>query len=118
MPTHARCLRSAAPCKLARSWSPKRMTPVVTGVERARQRSSVVLPAPDLPMTATNSPGRIAVVTFSRARLRAKHFVTWCNVIVGDRDIGGGLYLGRGLNPGDSLSLKGIEGDRHHLPLA
>src|SRR5919106_498811 len=94
------------------------MAPVVTGVEWARQRSSVVLPAPDLPMTATNSPGRIVVVTFSRARLRAKHFVTWCNVIIGDIDIGGVLYLGRELHRIDALSPKIIKGDRHHVALA
>jgi hypothetical protein len=43
------------------------MAPAVTGVKQARHRRNVVLPAPDRPMTAINSPQRTLTVTFRSA---------------------------------------------------
>jgi hypothetical protein len=45
------------------------MAPVVTVVARDRQRSSVVFPAPDRPITATNWPGGMVAETAWSARV-------------------------------------------------
>src|SRR6185436_6474290 len=54
---------------------------------RDRQRRRVVLPAPDLPMTATNCPGSITAERSSRAgaALPAKTLPTASSVTAGER---------------------------------
>jgi len=63
--------------------------PLVTVVARERQRSSVVFPAPDFPMTATNSPGAIRAETSARAGavLPGKLRPTASRVTAGDRSL-------------------------------
>src|SRR5215470_6363273 len=63
------------------------MAPRVTTVARERQRRSVVLPAPDLPMTATNWPGSIVADRSSRAgaAFPGKILATLSSVTTGDR---------------------------------
>src|SRR2546430_9099808 len=63
------------------------MLPSLTGIEQARQRSKVVLPAPDLPMMATNSPGRMVAVTCSRACLASKRLLTRSSIMQGESSI-------------------------------
>ena len=55
------------PSEWRRSTSPIRIAPSVGTMARDRHRSSVVFPAPERPMTATNSPGRMQVETDSSA---------------------------------------------------
>src|SRR5215510_11802236 len=63
------------------------MAPPLTSAARERQRSRVVLPAPDLPMTATNCPGSIVADRSTRAGavLPGKRLVTASSVRAGDR---------------------------------
>src|SRR5262249_36051212 len=63
------------------------MAPRVTRAARERQRRSVVLPAPDLPMTATNWPGSIVTDRPSRAgaAFPGKILATLSSVTAGDR---------------------------------
>src|SRR5262245_13637361 len=63
------------------------MLPSLTGIEQARQRSKVVLPAPNLPMMATNSPGRMVAVTCSRACLASKRLLTRSSTMNGASSI-------------------------------
>src|SRR5499426_3801857 len=87
MPTRVRCARRAAPWSSARSVWSNRMAPRVTRAARERQRRSVVLPAPDLPMTATNCPGSIVTDRSSRAgaAFPGKILATLSSITAGDR---------------------------------
>jgi hypothetical protein len=60
------------------------MAPEPTVIARARQRSSVVLPAPERPMIATNCPGWMVAETWSRARLVRKFLATRSMLMTGE----------------------------------
>src|SRR4029453_1644025 len=63
------------------------MLPSLTGIEQARKGSKVVFPPPDLPMMATNSPGRMVAVTCSKACLAEKRLLTRSSTIHGESNI-------------------------------
>src|SRR5262249_57076401 len=67
-------------------WS-RGTTPRERGVAQERQRSRVVWPAPDFPMTATNCPGWIVAErsTSAGAALPGKILATASSVTAGER---------------------------------
>ncbi len=63
------------------------MAPALSDVARDRQRSSVVLPAPERPMMATNWPGWTVAETASSARVAPKIRVARSRVMTGDTGV-------------------------------
>src|SRR5262249_62074040 len=99
MPTWARWARRPRPESADRFCGPNQISPWVRERARVRQRRKVVLPAPERPITATNSPGSTVREMRSRARRPPKSLLARSSLTIGELLMLGSRYALAIANP-------------------